>query len=164
MLQCYISFASKNRVQMSVVKKIPAKIQELYAIVAELETLFPGRHFTPDGHLVGSIGEVLGAYHYGLDLLPASAKTHDATNKEGKLVQIKATQRKLVGIRSEPQYLLVLGINEQGESEEIYNGPGKLAWDAAGKMQKNGQRMISKTKLHALMKTIKHVDRLPRLN
>jgi len=149
---------------MSAVKKIPGKIQELYAIVAELESLFPGHHFTPDGHLVGSIGEVLGAYHYDLKLLPASAETHDATNSDGKLVQIKATQRKLVGIRSEPQHLLVLGINDQGESEEIYNGPGKLAWDAAGKMQKNGQRMISKTKLLALMREIGPLDRLPRIN
>jgi hypothetical protein len=29
-----------------------------YEIVSELENLFPGRRFTPDGHLVGSPGEV----------------------------------------------------------------------------------------------------------
>ena len=34
------------------------KIRELYRITAELEKKYPGRCFTPDGYLVGSIGEV----------------------------------------------------------------------------------------------------------
>ena len=42
------------------------KVLELVRIVSELETAFPGRHFTLDGHLVGSIGEVMAAYYYGL--------------------------------------------------------------------------------------------------
>ncbi|MCY4128253.1 MAG: hypothetical protein OXG15_03295 [Gammaproteobacteria bacterium] len=46
---------------------------DLYRIVNRLEELFPGRKFTPDGHLVGSIGEALAAYMFGLELLPASA-------------------------------------------------------------------------------------------
>ncbi len=41
--------------------EIPSLVQELYSIVDRLEELFPGRRFTPDGHLVGSIGEVLAA-------------------------------------------------------------------------------------------------------
>ncbi len=41
----------------------------LYRIVDRLEALFPGRKFTPDGHLVGSIGEALAAHMFGLDLL-----------------------------------------------------------------------------------------------
>ncbi|GAL31213.1 hypothetical protein JCM19239_6598 [Vibrio variabilis] len=63
---------------MSSVKQIPEKIRKLYEIVNELEAMFPERHFTPDGHLVGSIGEVLAEYHYGLELFTASAETHDA--------------------------------------------------------------------------------------
>ncbi|MBW8042608.1 MAG: hypothetical protein FVQ85_21795 [Planctomycetes bacterium] len=43
------------------VLSIPSIVQELYSIVDRLEELFPGRRFTPDGHLVGSIGEVLAA-------------------------------------------------------------------------------------------------------
>jgi hypothetical protein len=35
-------------------KRLPELIGDLYRIVEELETMFPGRHFTPDGHLVGS--------------------------------------------------------------------------------------------------------------
>ncbi len=39
---------------------MPALIRQLYRVVAQLEAEF-GRKFTPDGHLVGSIGEVIGA-------------------------------------------------------------------------------------------------------
>ena len=60
------------------VEKVPGLVGELYALVAQLEALFPGRRFTPDGHLVGSIGEVIAAHRYGLDLLPHSAQGHDA--------------------------------------------------------------------------------------
>jgi len=38
-------------------------IRQIYAIVDELERLYPGRRFTPDGHLVGSIGEAYSAEH-----------------------------------------------------------------------------------------------------
>ena len=35
------------------------KIKELYKITNEPESSYPGRKFTIDGHLVGSIGEVI---------------------------------------------------------------------------------------------------------
>jgi hypothetical protein len=34
-------------------------IRQLYSVVVALEEEFEGRKFTPDGHLVGSIGEVV---------------------------------------------------------------------------------------------------------
>ncbi|MGQ0721719.1 MAG: DUF6998 domain-containing protein, partial [Candidatus Eiseniibacteriota bacterium] len=48
---------------------IPVLVRRLYGIVRDLEAAFPGRKFTLDGHLVGSIGEVLAAHRYGLELL-----------------------------------------------------------------------------------------------
>lgn len=136
------------------VEDIPEKIQRLYQIVSELEDAFPGRHFTLDGHLVGSIGEVLAAHHFGLCLFPGSTETHDAKSPCGKKVQIKATQRRTVGISSEPEHLIVLKILSSGDLSTIYNGPGKLAWDNAGKMQKNGQRALAVSKLEDLMKDV----------
>lgn len=55
---------------------VPALIERLYQVVTELEGHFPGHQFTPDGHLDGSIGEVLGAYRYGLELLPCSTPSN----------------------------------------------------------------------------------------
>ena len=74
------------------------KIRELYRITAELEEKYPGRRFTPDGHLVGSIGEVYAAEKYDLSLLEASCEKHDARSEDGRLVQIKITQTNRVSI------------------------------------------------------------------
>ena len=136
------------------------KIKQLYKITNELEQTYPGRKFTVDGHLVGSIGEVIVAEHYGLSLLPNSTKTHDAVSKEGKQVQIKATQVKGIAISSEPDFLIVIRILPDGSWEEIYNGPGKTAWESAGKMQKNGQRPISLSKLRNLMGSVDAKDKI----
>ena len=139
------------------------KIKELYKITNELENSYPGRKFTIDGHLVGSIGEVIVAEHYNLDLLPNSTKTHDARTKDGKMVQIKATQVKGIAISSEPDYLIVIRLLSDGSWEEIYNGPGRAAWDNAGKMQKNGQRPISLSKLRNLMGSVDINDKIERI-
>ena len=136
-------------------------IQDLYKITNELETMFPGRKFTPDGHLVGSIGEVLVAERYGLTLLKNSTQTHDAVTSDGRFVQIKATQIDRIAISSNPAHLIVIKINPNGDWHQVYNGPGKIVWDNAGKVQKNGQRPISLSKLRALMDTIDEEDILP---
>ena len=139
------------------------KIKELYRITNELESSYPGRKFTIDGHLVGSIGEVIVAEHYGLALLPNSTKTHDAVSKDGKLVQIKATQVQGISISSEPDYLIAIKLFSDGSWEEVYNGPGKPVWDNAGKMQKNGQRSISLGRLRGLMNSVEKKDIIARV-
>ena len=142
---------------------IAQKIRELYAITEELERLYPGRKFTIDGHLVGSIGEVLVSERYGLTLLPNSTQTHDAEAEDGRLVQIKATQTKRIAISSEPDFLIAIQIQENGTWLEIYNGPGGSVWENAGKLQKNGQRPISVAKLKSLMKTVPDSQRIQPL-
>ncbi len=139
------------------------KIKELYKITNELENSYPGRKFTIDGHLVGSIGEVIVAEHYGLDLLPNSTETHDAISTEGKYVQIKATQINRIAISSEPDYLIVIKLFSNGSWEEVYNGPGKSVWDNDGKVQKNGQRPISLSKLRSLMSSVEKKDTVARI-
>ena len=141
--------------------KIPQLLKRLYEIVAELELLFPGRKFTPDGHLVGSLGEVIAAHDYNLVLLESSTKTHDA-RKGSKQIQIKATQGKSVAMYGEPEHLLVLRLLKDGTTEEIYNGPGKPAWNNAGKLQKNGQRAISLSRLRSLMKEVPESQKVKR--
>lgn len=142
---------------------VAQKIKMLYRITQELEALFPGRHYTPDGHMIGSIGEALAASYYGLELFPASEEIHDAKAADGRLIQIKATQVNLVSISSEPEWLLVLKIHKDGAFSEKYNGPGKLAWVHCGKMQKNGQRQISLTKLQELQQKVPEPMRLMRV-
>lgn len=142
--------------------QISDKIRELFSITQELEKMYPSRKFTLDGHLVGSIGEVLVSDKYGLTLLPNSTETHDAVDFRGRLVQIKSTQTDRISISSEPQYLIVIQISSNGEWQEIYNGPGKIVWNNAGKIQKNGQRQITLIKLRKLMKSIEENEKIQR--
>lgn len=152
-----------ERMQQTFEISVTEKIKELYRIAEELEHLFPGRHYTPDGHMIGSIGEALAAYFYDLTLLPASAEKHDAQSADGRMVQIKATQIDHVALSSEPDWLLVLKIHRDGSSEEIYNGPGRLAWENCGKIRKTGQCPISLARLRMLQEDVLPEDRLKRI-
>jgi len=51
---------------------LPAPVAAIYRATNELRRLYPQRKFTPDGHLVGSIGEVVAAEALGLTLHPMS--------------------------------------------------------------------------------------------
>jgi len=46
--------------------------------------------------------------------------------------------------------LVVLTITSPEQAEIVYDGSGEPAWTAAGKMQKNGQRVVSIAKLREL--------------
>jgi hypothetical protein len=141
---------------------IPGIVKRLYELVGELEAAFPGRPFTPDGHLVGSLGEVLVSHYYDLELLPCSTSCHDAQTRGGTLVQVKATQGTSVALRAQPDHLIVILLKKDGTIEEIYNGPGQLAWNNCGKQQKNGQSPISISRLRRLMHDVAEAQRLPR--
>jgi len=60
-----------------IAEAIQRLVPKLFRVIAELEAAAPGIHFTPDGHLIGSIGEVIAADCYGLTLTTVS-------NKEGE--------------------------------------------------------------------------------
>lgn len=143
--------------------QVASLVRELYRITSSLERLFPGRHFTPDGHLVGSIGEALASERYDLKLFEASHPVHDGISPDGRLVQIKATQRSAVPLSECPDHLIVLELRPDGSCLEVYNGPGEPAWAAAGKMQKTGQRRVSLASLRRLMVQVSPEDRIPEL-
>ena len=105
--------------------KFRGLVKQLYATVNKLEAMFPGRHFTPDGHMVGSLGECLVADAYNLELKTASNKGYDAVTETGLKVEIKATQSNSVGFRSQPQHTIIIKILRDGTFEEVYNGTGQ---------------------------------------
>ena len=142
--------------------RLPSLVSDLYQIVDELEEMFPGRHFTPDGHLVGSLGEALVAYHYGLDLLTASEKGRDAV-KDGVSIEIKATQGSRVAFRHEPEHAIVIKIHTDGTFSEIYNGPGDLVWAQFKErnLPSNGQYQIAISRLKSLQKSVPDALRIP---
>jgi len=137
-------------------------VRGIYILTHRLEELKPGRHFTPDGHMVGSLGEVVAEERYQIELYEASHPAHDAFTTDGprREVQIKTTQTSKIGISEQPDYLIVLRLDRTGEFEEIYNGPGKEPWEAAGKPQKNGQRSLSLYKLRELDSRVASEERI----
>ena len=144
--------ASEGDVKMVDLRRLSEEIRRLYGIVDELESVCceHGRHFTLDGHLLGSIGEVYAAERYGLRLLTSSAKRHDAVTEDGRLVQIKVTQsrakKKTVPLSHEPDYLLVL--------DRVWD----LVRDKA--TPANGQYQVSLTRIREINKTLGCKDRI----
>jgi hypothetical protein len=133
---------------------IGVKIATLYNIVETLEKTFPGRPFTPDGHLVGSLGEVMAAAMFNLELQPPSQKGFDAIghdiNGDQIRVEIKFTQRKNVSFNHDPHdvHVIVLALSKKTKEPYcVYNGPGSILSEHLSSRRKNGQKTISVTKL-----------------
>ena len=78
------------------------------------------------------------------------------------MVQVKATQGKSVALRSEPEHLLVLSLLRDGTVDEVFNGPGGLAWGRIGVPQKNSQFPLALGTLRKLMTSVPAEARLPK--
>ena len=143
-------------------EKFRGLVKDLYKIVSELESMFPGRHFTPDGHMVGSLGECLVADADGLELRTASNKGFDAISSSGVMVEIKATQSTRVAFRSCPEHAIVIKILTDGTFEEFYNGSGSRIWELfSGKpLPSNGQYQFALSKLATLNRQVPESEKL----
>ncbi len=152
---------------MGQIVRLPAPVAAIYRAVADLEAMYP-RKFTPDGHLVGSIGEVVAAEALKLELCCASQEGHDAIDGNGVRVQIKMTAGNKVSMYADCDRLVVLRIVSPETAEIVYDGPGAPAWEQAGKIQKNGQRVIGLAKLQILsnggrLRKVPNDDGMPNL-
>lgn len=129
---------------------IKKSLEQILKIVDDLENEYKhhDKRFTLDGHLFGSLGEIYACEKYGLTLEKSSKKGFDAKDKNGNEIQIKVTQRNKVGMRHEPQKLLVLKLNKINfEFEEIYYGDGDKPWNESNQINSAGQKFITLNKL-----------------
>jgi hypothetical protein len=122
-------------------------IKQLFQAVRSLSKIYPDRPFTPDGHLVGSIGEVVAADTYGLILEKPSKEGFDAKTKPGQTVEIKLTGGDSVVVSSDaktPDILIVLKLNsETGFSfTEVYNGKFPVDLWRTKKTNKRGLKSL----------------------
>jgi hypothetical protein len=127
--------------------------------------MFPNRPFTPDGHMVGSIGECLVADAFNLELMAPSNEGFDAKDSSGRRVEIKATQSSRVAFRSCPPFTIIIQIHKDGSFDTCYNGPGKLIWDTfEGKERpSNGQYSIAISRVRELNERVPDEQRIIRL-
>lgn len=124
-------------------------IREVFANCAELSKRF-GRPVSPDGHLVGSLGEIYARERLGLMLMAPSNEGFDARSSDGAPVEIKATTRKSISLSSsgsKAEILVVVKFTDSGQGSIVFNGPIEKAWKVAGRPQKNGQRRVYLSRL-----------------
>jgi hypothetical protein len=142
--------------------QVPRLVRDLYAIASEFETLLAGtgRKFSPF-HLVGNLGEVIAAYKYDLTLLNNFEPLHDAQTEGGLKIQIKTIQGiSRVALRGQPDHLIVLQLNKEGEATEIFNGPSVLVWERFGSRKCYGQRSVALSTLRSLMDHVPQTQRV----
>ena len=106
--------------------------------------------------MVGTIGEVIAASRYGLELAKASNEGFDAIAPDGRKVEIKTSTRKVgVFVLKKPKpdvHLIALKLNQKGKAETIYNGPADLAYQECGPKQKSNVSPIGEKTLRELQK------------
>lgn len=128
-------------------------VAELFEVCAELSRR-TGRPVSPDGHLVGSLGEVFAAERLGLRLMPPSNQGYDAVGPDGEFVEIKTTTRAAVNISNEgtlADRFVIVKLSPTGGPVVAFDGPTELVLAAAGPPQKNGQRRVGVSRLLAMM-------------
>ena len=140
---------------MGQIDQLKKAIRDLYQSVEELNSAFPGRKFTPDGRMVGDIGEAIASLKFDVILDERSKKDWDGfrINKDGKKrkVQIKTTQKNETYHKKPPHDgdLLVFKINKDGSYECCYDGPAGKVWKALEhrKADVTGAKIIGLDKL-----------------
>ena len=105
-----------------------------------------GRPISPDGHLVGSLGEVIAAERLNLRLMSPSNRGFDAIGPDGERVEIKTTTRSSIQVSNEgtlAERFVVVRLEASGESHIVFDGKAADVLAVAGSPQKNGQRRVS---------------------
>ena len=128
-------------------------IKGVFAACRRLSEL-TGRPFSPDGHLVGSLGEVYAATALDLELATPSTDGYDAVDHRVRKVEIKTTTRSSISLSASgtnSERLIVVVLDADGTPAVFYDGPSEPVWDAAGKPQKTGQKSISLSRLARLI-------------
>ena len=147
-------------------------VQQLLAVVTELEGMHPGRKFPLDGHLVGSIGEAAAEAMFAITLATASTAGYDAVSDDGRKVEIKATfGAENVSIRPTSgkhagSALIVLRLSKMpgAAHEVVYNGPLADALQIVGDTRSNGQAVMRLARLRVLNESVPNEERVPRRN
>jgi hypothetical protein len=85
------------------IEGLETQLRHLLIAKNELTKMFESqeRSFALDGHLIGSIGEVICSYLFNLSLLPNSAEQFDAVTVDGKFVQIKISSNESFRFKKE---------------------------------------------------------------
>ena len=140
---------------MSQINQLKKAIKHLYLSVKKLNSVFPDKPFTPDGRIIGDIGEVIASLKFNI-VLDKKLREHwdgyriDSLGKRHE-VQIKATQKDETYLKEPPHEgdLIVFKIFNNGEWECCYKGKIIRVWNSLAKQKpvSNGAKFIKLAKL-----------------
>ena len=143
---------------MNQLAKLKKATIDLYLSVEKLQAVFPDRKFTPDGRMVGDIGEAIAALKFGI-ILDKKSKQHwdgfciDSIGKK-QMVQVKTTQKDETYLKKPPREgrLLVFKIFKDGKWERCYDGSIMKVWMSLKdkKPDNTGAKIITLEKLKKL--------------
>jgi hypothetical protein len=147
-----------------------ALVEQLVDVVNTIEELHPGRKFTLDGHLVGSIGEAAAEALFAITLATASTAGYDAVAEDGRRVEIKATfgtgsvaVRPTSGAHADAALIVLRLSKVKGLAHEIvYNGPISDVIHGVVPSKSNGQASIRLSRLRKLDLSVPDTLRVPR--
>ena len=129
------------------------------------------RLFTPDGRMVGDIGEVIAGIFYQVKLHNVGRHDWDGTYN-GRNVQVKATGGNDTYLKEPPKdgfadgLLMVFQIDREGGGYKlIYNGDIQRVWNELDDVNLNraGEKMISLNRLRELQKSVHQKDIIPEI-
>jgi hypothetical protein len=147
------------------------ELKVLFRTIEKLKQKYKhhNKSFTLDGKLVGDIGEVLVAEHYGLTLYNNNEPIYDGyvTDDESKKVQIKASFNEYFyftkDTNNKPDYFIAVLLKQDGTFEEIYNGRGEFLYDTLLKhlpVDRKHPYRLSVKKLKELNKSNENTDKI----
>lgn len=113
---------------------------------------------------MGDVGEVVAALEYDLTLDDVSRPDHDATTRDGRHVQIKATFQNSLTFKTTPNYYFGFKLYPDGRYEEVFNGPGRVIYDRYAARKRIGAALLSFpiAELRRLSERVPESERIPK--
>ena len=138
--------------------KLHEAIRKMFLAREELHSTFPKKPFTPDGRMIGDIGEAIAEIYYKVTIDSKLRKHWDGLREDDNYkfpeVQVKATQKDETYLKEPPHdgSLLVFKIYPDGKHECCYNGSIVRVWEYLVKQKpdKTNAKIISLVNLKSL--------------
>jgi hypothetical protein len=143
-------------------KEFKQKIAAIYEIAYELGNVFEIDKCTPDGHLLGTIGQIAAKIGFRLKF-GSEEEGNNCTWSDGAKkinVQVVCSGRGNIALRRKPEHLIALEIASNGSIRLLFNGPGKLVWERI-QHQRSAQKYASANLLRMAQTEVTQSEQLP---
>jgi hypothetical protein len=149
---------------------LSAAIRKMFEAQSALQRVFPKRLFTPDGRMIGDIGEAIAEIDYQVTVDAKSRKHWDGRRNDActgcSEVQVRATQKDETYVKESPENgcLLVFRIFPDGSWECCYNGSAWRVWKslAARKADDTNAKFIKLGELRKLNESVEESERVAK--